>query len=188
MCSGVPLHVPQKFFWARSAVWKACQASVLWIRSVQRTQPCRYKVQWVRVIKPESHPLRHLKTPRHPIKSEKPLTWMVEGFFCVQRCLKNPFPRLYSRCILPYLDFLRPSCFSLCTPKTYLHRLFHDGFVQQPSAYPASIQWKGAGIVSQLVLLTVVCRKGTILWIRPLWKKEKSIDIKDAVFYPLEEV
>ena len=86
----------------------------------------------------------------------------------VQRCLKNPFPRLYSRCILPYLDFLRPSCFSLCTPKTYLHRLFHDGFVQQPSAYPASIQWKGAGIVSQLVLLTVVCRKGTILWIRPL--------------------
>lgn len=134
------------------------------------------------------HPLRHLETPRHPIKSEKPLIWMVEGFFCIQRCLKNPFPRLYSRCILPYLDFLRPSCFSLCTPKTYLHRLFHDGFVQQPPAYPASIQWKGAGIVSQLVLLTVVCRKGTILWIRPLWKKEKSIDIKDAVFYPLEEV
>ena len=188
MCSGVPLHVPQKFFWARSAVWKACQASVLWIRSVQRTQPCRYKVQWVRVIKHEFHPLRHLETQRHPIKSEKTLTWMVEGFFFVQRCLKNPFPRLYSRCILPYLDFLRPSCFSLCTPKTYLHRLFHDGFVQQPSAYPSSIQFKVAGILSQLVLLTVVCRKVKILWIRPLWKKEKSIDIKDAVFYPLEEV
>jgi len=124
MCSGVPLHVPQKFFWARGAVWKACQASVLWIRSVQRTQPCRYKVQWVRVIKPESHPLRHLQTPRYPMKCWKPLTWMVEGFFCVQRCLKNPFPRLYSRCILPYLDFLRPSYFSLCTPKTYLQRLF----------------------------------------------------------------
>ena len=188
MCSGVPLHVPQKFFWARGAVWKACQASVLWIRSVQRTQPCRYKVQWVRVIKPESHPLRHLQTPRYPMKCWKPLIRMVEGFFCVQRCLKNPFPRLYSRCILPYLDFLRPSCFSLCIPKTYLNRLFHDGFVQQPSAYPASIQWKGTEIVSQLILFTVVCRKGTILWIRPLWKREKSIDIKDTVFYLLKEV
>ena len=107
----------------------------------------------------ESHPLRHLQTPRYPMKSWKLLIWMVEGFFCVQCCLKNPFPRLYSRCILPYLDFLRPSCFSLCTPKTYLQRLFHDGFVQQPSAYPTSIQWKGTEIVSQLILLRLYAVK-----------------------------